>query len=192
MSDNLLPPWQVTGSRYIHRDRWIRLRADDCVTADGVEVSPYYVLEYPDVVIVLGLTAEDKLILVRQYRHGLGLITTELPGGIIDKEDKNPLEAAARELAEETGYVSTNLSLVARLSPGAASRTNYFYVVLARDAEPLLPKHLDPAEAILVDLVDCEEAIRMCASGAIVQTHDVASIHLGLSAAGKLKQVLDL
>ena len=64
--------WRVTGSRYVHKDRWIAVRADDCVTEDGVSVAPYYVLEYPDWVEIVALDADDNLLLVRQYRHGVG------------------------------------------------------------------------------------------------------------------------
>jgi hypothetical protein len=76
MTKNRLLPWRVKASRHIHKDRWISVRADDCITADGVDVSPFYVLEYPDVVLVLAITADNQIILVRQYRHGLGDVTT--------------------------------------------------------------------------------------------------------------------
>jgi 8-oxo-dGDP phosphatase len=186
MSKRRLLPWQVLASRHVHKDRWISLRADDCVTAEGVEVSPYYVLEYPDVVLVLAITTDDKVVLVKQYRHGLGKITTELPGGIIDAEDANPIAAAACELVEETGYVSEDLRVVGQLSTGAASRTNLFHVVLAFDAKPLLAAKPDPAEQIQLELVDFGEALRMCQSGELIQAHDVASLLLGLNASGKL------
>ncbi|ANY83001.1 hypothetical protein BB934_32835 (plasmid) [Microvirga ossetica] len=120
MTKNRLLPWRVKASRHIHKDRWISVRADDCVTADGVDVAPFYVLEYPDVVLVLAITANDQVVLVRQYRHGLGEVTTEFPGGIIDPSDPDPIAAAARELADETGYFSDDLRIVGQLSAGAA------------------------------------------------------------------------
>lgn len=46
-------PWKRKSSQYVLRDRWVSVRADDCVTAEGVEISPYYVLEYPDWVMLL-------------------------------------------------------------------------------------------------------------------------------------------
>src|SRR4051794_32365072 len=60
-------PWTVKNSRDVIRDRWVKLRADDCVTAEGVEIAPYYVLEYPDWVHVVALDDEDHIILVEQY-----------------------------------------------------------------------------------------------------------------------------
>jgi 8-oxo-dGTP pyrophosphatase MutT (NUDIX family) len=82
--------WRVTASRYIHKDRWIALRADDCVTDDGVPVAPYYVLEYPDWVEVVALDADDNVLLVRQYRHGMGDFSIELPAGGMDPGDTDP------------------------------------------------------------------------------------------------------
>lgn len=93
----------MTGSRYVHKDRWIAVRADDCVTEDGVSVAPYYVLEYPDWVEIVALDADDNLLLVRQYRHGIADFSIELPAGGMDPSGADPCTAAARELLEETG-----------------------------------------------------------------------------------------
>lgn len=88
--------------QYVLRDRWISVHADDCVTAEGVEISPYYVLEYPDWVNVVALDEYDHVLLIRQYRHGLGRISLELPCGGAEPGEST-LDAARRELLEETG-----------------------------------------------------------------------------------------
>jgi hypothetical protein len=93
-----LKPWKVKGSRYLVRERFLKARVDDCVTPANIEV-PYYVLEYPGWVNIVALDKEDHLILVRQYRHALGDISLELPGGCMDGNE-TPVEAAARELPE--------------------------------------------------------------------------------------------
>jgi len=186
MTKSSLPPWTVKSSRHIHKDRWISLRADDCVTPDGVEVQPYYVLEYQDVVLVLAITADHTVVLVRQYRHGLRSTTTELPGGVIDPEDGDIAAAAARELAEETGYVSDNLHIVGHLASDASHRTNRIHIVLALNAQPRLAANPDATENIEIELVNYREAIRMCHSGEIEQAQDVASLLVGLNAAIKL------
>ena len=53
-------PWTVTGSRIVHRDRWITLRADDCVSDEGVEFAPWYVIEQSDWVQVVVLPTPPK------------------------------------------------------------------------------------------------------------------------------------
>ena len=95
-----LPPWRTTGSTHLVHDRWLKVRADKCLTAEGVEIAPYYVLEYPDWVEIIALDAEDHIYLVQQYRHGLGVVALELPGGAMDVSDASPVEAAARELRD--------------------------------------------------------------------------------------------
>jgi hypothetical protein len=75
---------------------------------------------------------------------------------------------------------------VGKLSGGAASRTNLIHIVLALNARLDGAPKPDPAEAIDVQLVSCAEAVRMSQVGELIQAHDVASLLLGLSAAGML------
>jgi NUDIX domain len=116
-----MSPWTVTASRMLFADRWLRVRADDCVTADGHVVKPFYVLDYPNWVNIVAITRDRHVIMIRQYRHGLGGTDFGLPAGNMDPTDTDPLAAAARELLEETGYSSANLRLVASLSPNTAT-----------------------------------------------------------------------
>ncbi len=94
--------WTIRKSHYIMKDRWLGLRADDCVTPSGHVLDPYYVLETADIALVLGIDAADHVILVRQYRHAYGSPSLELPGGAIDPGDTDILAAAEREMREET------------------------------------------------------------------------------------------
>ena len=185
MTADPLAPWHVTSSRYVHRDEWIALRADDCQTRMGVEVAPYYVLEYPDWVQVIALDPDDNVVLVKQYRHGLGRVSTEVPAGRVDPDDLDPVAAAARELAEETGYVA-DMRLISEMSPNPATHANRIYVVLGVNARQLKSVALDPAEEIAVELVPYREAVRMALTGSIIHAPQVASLLLALAAAGKL------
>jgi 8-oxo-dGDP phosphatase len=181
-----LQPWKVRGSKHVLRDRWISVRADDCVTAEGVELSPFYLLEYPDWVNVVAIDAEDHVILVRQYRHGLGRMSLELPSGGRDLGEP-VLEAAARELFEETGYGSQRaLTLVASLSPNPASHTNFAHTVLAEEAAIVGAPQPDATEVIEVERVPCAKAVELALSGGILHTGHVTALLLGLRAAGKL------
>jgi len=95
--------WSVRASRYSFRDRWLAVRSDQCTAADGTIIAPYDVVELPDWVNILALTLEQEIVLVREYRHGTGEITLELPSGTVEAGEA-PLATAQRELREETGY----------------------------------------------------------------------------------------
>ena len=175
--------WRVTASRYIHKDRWIALRADDCVTDDGAPVAPYYVLEYPDWVEIVALDAEDNVLLVRQYRHAMGDFTIELPAGGMDPGDTDPCVTGARELLEETGCVGV-LSYVGEARPNAGTHTNRVHTLLARDVvQAAVPKD-DPTERIEHFWVPAAEAVRMALAGELVVAMHVGSLLRGLTQAG--------
>ena len=175
-----LAPWEVTRSRYALRDRWLTVRADDCVTAEGVEIAPYYVLEYSDWVEVVALDTEDNILLLRQYRHGLGRVSLELPGGAMDARDTDPLQAAARELREETGFSAAEWLHVASLSPNPATHTNLCHIVLARGIECNSVPDDDPTERIHLIRLPIREAIRLALAGEMIQAIHVAALTLAL------------
>lgn len=178
-------PWTVTGSQDVIRDRWIRLRADRCVTAEGTEIAPYYVLDYPDWVQVVALDDEDHVILVEQYRHAFGGMTLELPAGAIDREDSSPLAAGARELEEETGYVAQDWRYFGKLSPNPATHTNFCHTVLAQGVRPGGTLLSDPTEQIRVVRMPVREAIRLAMEGGFPSAMQVASLAMVLSAIGR-------
>jgi len=155
------------------------------MTADGVEVAPYYVLEYPDWVQVVALDDEDHVILVEQYRHGLGGLTLELPAGAIDREDPSPLAAGARELEEETGYVAREWRSLGKLSPNPGTHTNFCHTVLALGVRPGGRRLCDPTEQIRVVRLPRPEAVRLATEGGLINAMQVAAFVLALSAIGK-------
>jgi 8-oxo-dGTP pyrophosphatase MutT (NUDIX family) len=178
--------WRVTASRYIHKDRWISVRADDCVTDEGAVVAPYYVLEYPDWVEIVALDADDNVLLVRQYRHGLGDISTELPAGGMDPGETDPVAAAERELLEETGCAGT-VSLVGESRPNAGTHSNRTHIVLARDVVRVAEPKDDPSERIETLWVSAAEAIRMALAGELTVGMQTSALLRGLAAAGVAK-----
>jgi 8-oxo-dGTP pyrophosphatase MutT (NUDIX family) len=175
--------WRVTASRYIHKDRWIALRADDCLTDDGAPIAPYYVLEYPDWVEIVALDAEDNVLLVRQYRHALGDFTIELPAGGMDPQDTDPCLTGARELLEETGCAGA-LSYVGEARPNPGTHTNRIHILLARDVVHAAAPKDDPTERIEHFWVPAAEAVRMALAGEMVVAMQVSSLLRGLAQAG--------
>lgn len=134
--------WKMLSSKYIFQDRWFQARADSCEFPDGRIIDPYYIVELPDWCNTIVVTKDERILLVRQYRYPVDQITFELPGGIIEKNEK-PLEAAKREMEEETGYTSDDIEFLLKLAPNPAINNNTAYFFLARNAVPTDAKNLD-------------------------------------------------
>jgi 8-oxo-dGTP pyrophosphatase MutT (NUDIX family) len=177
-----LRPWTVTASRMTFADRWLRVRSDDCLTAEGVEISPYHVIETSDWSCVVALTKELHLVLVREYRHARGIVIDGLPGGIIEAFDASPEEGARRELSEETGYGGGRCVLVLTTYPDPANFTNKAVGFLALDVEPIGAQALDVAESIEIVLADFPDVLTRLASGEL-RMHAVHTATLWSAAA---------
>ena len=148
--------WETISSKYLVRAPWATLRVDTCRMPDGTVIPDYYVLEYPDWVNVVALTEDDKVILVRQYRHAAGEEILELPGGVIEK-DESPEDAARRELLEETGYEFEDIEFLSTLYANPATATNKTHCFLATGGKKTSEQNLDRGEEIIIELVSLEE-----------------------------------
>jgi len=124
------------------------------------------VLDAPSWVNVVARTVGGAFVVVRQFRFGTEEVTTEVPGGVVDPGEE-PLEAARRELREETGYTSERWSLLAVVAPNPAFQSNRCWQFLAEDCERTQATELDPGEDIQVALLEESELRAEIESGAI-------------------------
>ena len=179
--------WRVTRSDTLLKDQWIHLRADHCVAPAGIEISPYYVLSYPDWVHVVALTEFGRIVLVRQYRHAAGEFFLELPGGAVDPNDISVEQAARRELEEETGFTARRWDLVTSLHPNPATHSNRVHLFLAHDAAYNGPQRLDAGESgLTVEVLDIRAVLDGLKSGLLGNAMHASGVLLGLAAAGRL------
>lgn len=156
----------TTSTRRVH-DGHLGVRVDGVATPDGGTVMRE-VVETPDAVVVVPLTRDGDVVLVRQYRHPTGRAVLELPAGLRDVEGETPERTAARELAEECGLAAASLEvmLTAWVSPGWATERST--LVLASDVVPVpAPEGFVPEaeEAAL-------EVVRLPLEAAVAAVHD--------------------
>ncbi|MEM7584218.1 MAG: NUDIX hydrolase [Acidobacteriota bacterium] len=168
------------------RDRWISLRADSCTTPAGESVAPYYVLEYPDWVNVVPITGENEVVLVRQYRHGIGRALLELPCGAIDDSDETPVNAAKRELLEETGFASSEFVPTGVLAPNPATHSNFTHCFLATNCEKVADASPESTEDLELQLQPLPEFVDAVLRGELLQALHVGSVLFALARLGYL------
>ena len=142
--------WTVVRSTYLEKSRWVNWRIDICRLPDGSTVDDYHVAEFPPGVGIVALTPQLEVVLVRQYRHGEGRTLTEIPGGYVSPDDRTPLDAAQRELREETGYSSDRWVELANLAAHPASQEYPVYLFMALDSRCTSEQRLDQTEQIEV------------------------------------------
>lgn len=117
--------------------------------AGSSEPATFYVVELPSWVNVVALTDEGEMLLVRQYRHGTDAVTLEIPGGNVDPGE-SPLEAAERELREETGYVCERWHEIGMVEPNPAIQDNRCWTYLGTGARPAAAQDPDEHEELEV------------------------------------------
>jgi len=171
--------WRTLGSKTLINDRWLKLRAETCLTPHGRLIEPYYVLDYPPWVNVIALTPGNEAVLVSQHRHGLGRTVLGLPSGTVE-EGESPLEAVKRELREETGYGGGEFVETGRLSANPANQTNLTHSFLARGVEPVAEPKADEAEEVLVSLMAVDRLLDLARKGGLVQALHTAAVFLAL------------
>ncbi len=141
-------PWKLLKQEYIEKNKWVKLRKDTC-TVNGKRIDDYYVLALQDVSCVVALTKEKKIILVKEYKHGVQKEILQLPCGYVDKGEK-PLETAQRELAEETGYVSEKWRFLGKCTGSPGRLNHYYHFFLAEECELKKNQQLDDIETLHV------------------------------------------
>lgn len=152
--------WDTLESEYIIRRPWLVARRDKVKLPSGIIHPEYYVLEYPDWVNIIAITEDGRFVMVEQYRHGWGDVLTELCAGCVE-EGEDPLDAAKRELAEETGYTGGEWELFMEISGNPSTTSNVTHCYIARGVVPTQGQHLDRTEDIAVKILTREELYDM-------------------------------
>ncbi|PSL24853.1 NUDIX hydrolase [Chitinophaga ginsengisoli] len=179
--------WKTLSSEYIYKSNWLTARKDTCETPSGKIVDAYYVLEYNDWVNCVAVTADGRIVMVRQFRQGIGKTVLEIPGGTMDDTDPNPEFAMRRELLEETGYDFEKLIPLGAVAPNPASSNNLTHMFLATGGRKVQEQDLDENEEIEVVLMDLEDVETLLKENKILQSLHVTCLFYALLKLKELK-----
>ena len=168
--------WKKISSEYLFKDLWFTVRKDVCEKPDGKIVSPYYVYEFPSWVSAVALTEDNKVVMVRQYRHAIEETILEIPGGCVDDTDASFQVAIARELLEETGYQFSNYDYLGKISANPSTNNNWMHMFLATGGKKIAEQQLDYNEEIEVLLLSIDELKQLLNDNQIFQAMHVTTI----------------
>ena len=124
-------------------------------------------LECPEWVNIIPVTADNQVVFIRQFRAGIRAHTLEIPGGMADPTDAAPLEAARREMLEETGYDSDEIRFLGKIHPNPAIQNNFCHSFLASGAHRADQPKLDSLEEVETVLVPLDRVPELISSGEI-------------------------
>ncbi|MCM6778758.1 NUDIX hydrolase [Nocardia sp. CDC159] len=174
--------FETVSSRTVYSGAILALRLDQ-VRMPGGRVVEREVIEHHGAVAVAAVDDEGNLVLVNQYRHPIGRRLLELPAGLLDKQGEDPLTAAQRELAEETGLAARDWSVLVdvALSPGFTDEALRIYLATGLSETDRPDPELEEADLSIVRM-PVDEAIRAALAGEIVNATAVAGV-LALSTA---------
>lgn len=148
--------WETISSEYLFRRPWLTVRHDKVRLPDGRINPEFYVLEYPDWVNIIAITENGEFVMERQYRHGLDKTCYEIAAGVVENGE-TPLEAARRELEEETGYGGGEWKELMLISGNPSTTNNLTHCFLAEGVKKVSAQHLDSTEDLSVCLLSLDQ-----------------------------------
>ena len=158
--------WQQLDSTVVFRHPLFSLHSQKVRSPQTAAVHDALVIDSADWVTILPMTEDEMLVMIQQYRHGIGRITLEVPGGLIEPGEE-PLKAAERELQEETGFSCKKASKIAEIDANPAIQNNKSHVFLCQGCRLTGQQKLDPMESISIIKVPLEHISALVANGSI-------------------------
>ena len=176
-----LKPWKILASRgLLDRQPWLSVWEEDVRLPNGLAIEGYLRCATREYAMTFALLADGSVPLVRQYKHGVGAPSYDLPAGYLDSPDEEPLAAARRELREETGIEADHWETLGRLVIDTNRGGSSAHVFLATGAYVAGKPHLDATENLEVRLHTPRELADLVLSGEITSMASAAAIMMGL------------
>ena len=175
--------WTLLNSKALQSCRVFTMKVEHYRSPRTGGEYDFYLIDSPDWVNVIPLTADGEVVLVKQYRFGTREFSLEIPGGMLDPGD-TPARAASRELLEETGYAGDEPVLLGKVHPNPAIHTNHCYTYLIKNVTYQRLPRQDSTEDIEVQKVPLSEIPRLILEGKITHALVIAAFYWCFSKTG--------
>jgi len=178
--------WPVASSAELTRSRLVTVRSDQVRTPDN-QLAERDVVLHPGAVAALALDAEDRILMIRQYRHAVGRLLWEIPAGLRDVAGEDPWLTAQRELMEETGYRARDWRVLADYysSPGFSTERLRIFLARGLEAVPAADRHFVPRDEeahLLLGWLPLDEAVGKVFAGELHNGPAILAIMAGYAA----------
>jgi ADP-ribose pyrophosphatase len=170
-------PWKKVSTKQIGDFRIFKLRSDTFISPRTQKEHDFYVLESVNWVNIIALTPDQQLVMVEQYRFGSNTVELEVPGGMMDPGETDPVATAVRELREETGYEGERARVLGRIHANPAILNNICYTVLVENCQLKHPVSFDQGEDLATRLVPAKEIPQLVAEEKIGHSLVVVALY---------------
>lgn len=173
----MIQPWKKIRSKISGDFRIFKIRTDTKISPRTGKEHDFYVLDSVNWVNVIAATPNQQLVMVEQYRHGSNTVELEIPGGMMDAGETDPVATAVRELREETGYEGDHPRLLGRIHSNPAILSNVTYTVLIENCRLKHAVEFDHGEDLVTRLVPVAEIPQLVADEKIGHSLVVVALY---------------
>ncbi len=159
----MIKPWKTIRSTPVGDFRIFKIRSDVKISPRTGKEHDFFVLESVNWVNVIAVTSDQQLVFVEQYRQGSNTVELEIPGGMMDAGETDPVATAVRELREETGYAGGNARLLGKVWSNPAILNNRTFTVVIENCELKHGVEFDSGEDLTTRLVPVAEIPQLVA-----------------------------
>ena len=173
----MIKPWKKTATKLIGDFRIFKLYSQLAVSPRTGREHDFFVLNSPGWVNVVPVTPEQELVMIQQFRHGSETVELEIPGGMMDPGESDPVATAVRELREETGYEGENARLLGKVFANPAILTNICYTVIIENCRPKYAVDFDHGEDLSTQLIPADNIPKLVADEKIQHSLVVVALY---------------
>ncbi len=173
----MIQPWKKIRSKLLGDFRIFKLRSDFKISPRTGKEHDFFVLDSVNWVNVVAVTPDQRLVMVEQFRHGSNTVELEIPGGMMDAGETDPVATAVRELREETGYAGEHARLLGKIHSNPAILSNVTYTVLIENCRLQHGVEFDSGEDLITRLVPVAEIPKLVADEKIGHSLVVVALY---------------